>query len=131
MTSNKTLDSFAKFLGLGNYLNIIPFKANREAHASSSLVTYTTYNYVTCTSKKYFVNFLFAIVVNIFMILAFVKELLFNTASMETEVIVFMITIISVSLGVLNSHLWLVWRIEPVASLLSSYVRFNYHLGKY
>jgi len=131
MASNETLYNFSKFLDFGNYLNMIPFKAKREAPTPSSLVPYTTYNYVTCTSKKYFVNFLFAIVVNIFMILAFVREILFNTASMKIEAIVFLTTIISVSLAGLNPHLWLVWKIESVASLVNTFFRFNYHLGKF
>jgi len=125
MASQETLENLAKFLDFGNYLNIIPFKVKREAH-----INYTTYNYVTCTSKKYFINFSFAVVVTIVLILVIVKELLLNAASMEIEVIVFMMTIISVSLYGLNPHIWLVWNIEPVASLVNTYVRWYYHLGK-
>jgi len=130
MASHETLDNFVKFIDFGNYLNIIPFKAKREDLTPTSLVTYTNYTCVPCTSKKYFVNFLFAIVVTTFMILTFVKELLFSTASMKIEVTVFWMTIISLSLVGLIPHLWLVCNIEIFASLINTYNKFNYHLGK-
>jgi len=130
MASRETLENFAKLIDFGNYLNIIPFKAKREAPALTSLVTYSTYTCVPCTSKKYFVNFIFAIVVSIFTILAFIKELLFSTASMEVEVIVFLMTIISLLLVGLIPLIWVFCKVETVASLVNTYYKFNYHLGK-
>jgi len=134
MASCKTLENLAKFVDFGNYLNMIPFKlkAKREAPTPASLVPYsTTYECVTCTSKKYFVNFSFAIVVTILLMLVFVKELVLNTASMEIEAIVLMMTLISLSLIGLSTHLWLAWKMETIASHVNTYLRLNYHLGKY
>jgi len=124
MASHETLGNVAKFLDLGNYLNMIPFKAKREAPTPTSLRLVC----VPCTSRKYYVNFIFAAAVTIFMILAIVTELLFKF--MEIEVIVFMMTLTSVSLVGLNSHFWVVWKIKPIASLVNTYIRLNYHLGK-